>query len=324
MRLGDKATSSRRRPVRAEGRHPARAADLPGPIYEELKHNVLIQEALKQLHGLTGLTAKLCPPSCPKSKIHFGGRDAPFCRQVAALSGGCPICLHLQTQLLHRLENKLKAHQLCCPAGIIHLAVPVVVAGKHVATIVGGSVRLKMPSPARFASCCRQLGLQENNGRLRRLRRAFFTTPALKPAELAAALRLVQTLAQLFALAFNQPAARQAPAADPIPVAVAKRFVGEHLAEPITTRQSAQIAGVTNSYFCRLFHQSTGKTFHDYLATLRVEAAKTALTQTLKPIGEIALMAGFQSISDFNRVFKRQSGMAPSQYRRQHYRAAAA
>jgi ligand-binding sensor protein len=230
MHLGNKASSSRRRPFRAEGRRTARPSDLPRPVYDELKHNALIQEALTQLHELTGLTAKLCRPVCPKSKIQFGGRDAPFCRQVAAFSGGCPVCLRLQTQLLHRLEGKLKPHQLCCPAGIIHLAVPVVVAGNHVATIVGGSVRLKLPSAARFACCCRQLGLDEHNGRLRLLRRAFFSTPTLTPSELAAALRLLQTLAQLFALAPRHLEAGKAPVPEPARVAAVKRFVGDHLA----------------------------------------------------------------------------------------------
>ena len=279
--------------------------------------NPLIHDTLKQFYKLTGLTVKLRPATEPQFKIPV----TAFCRQVTTLSGGCPICQQLQTQLFHRLAAKLKAHQLFCPAGIIHLAVPVVVAGNHVATIVGDSVRLRMPSPARFACCCRQLGLHAHNGRLRLLRRAFFSTPALTPPELAAAVKLLQTLAQFFGLALQQPnpAAHLNP--EPARVVIAKQFVREHLAEPLTTAQAAAAAGVTNSYFCRLFHQSTGQTFHDYLASLRVTAAQAALARTLQPISEIAFAVGFQSIPDFNRVFKHKTQMAPSQYRRTHYQA---
>ena len=323
MRLGSKASSSGRRPPRAERKRIGHPADSPGPVFDELKQTPLVHEALGQLYELTGLRAKLCPATSPKSKIHFGIRDAAFCRQGAALPGGCPVCLRLQTQLSRRLEAKLKAHQLCCPAGIIHLAVPVVVAGKHIATIMGGKARLEMPSPARFACCCRQLGRHENNGRRRLLRRAFFATPVVSRTELSAAIRLLQTLAQLFALALRHPGAGKEPVPEPARVAAAKEFVRAHLAEPTTTRQAAQIAGVTSAHFCRLFRRSTGKTFHDYLAAQRVEAAQEALSRTLKPVGEIALAVGFQSIPDFNRVFKRRTKIAPSQYRRQHYRAAA-
>ena len=141
---------------------------------------------------------------------------------------------------------------------------------------------------------------------------------------MAAALRLLQTLAQLFALAPRHLEAGKAPVPEPARVAAVKRFVGDHLAEPITTRQSAQAVGLTNSYFCRLFHESTGQTFHEYLATLRVEAAKGALARTLQPISEIAFAAGFQSIPDFNRVFKHKTQMTPSQYRRNRGRATVA
>jgi len=305
---------------RCKGKHDGRTATARAAGLNGWHENPLVHDALTQFYKLTGLTVKLRPATEPQSRMPV----TAFCRQVAGLSGGCPVCRQLQTKLFHRLETKLKAHQLCCPAGIIHLAVPVVVAGNHVATIVGGSVRLRMPSPARFACCCRQLGLPPSNGRLRRLRRAFFSTPALTPSELTAAVRLLQTLAQFFGLALQQPSPAAHLNPEPARVATAKQFVREHLAEPLTTAQAAAAAGVTNSYFCRMFHQSTGQTFHDYLATLRVRAAQTALARTLQPVSEIAFAVGFQSIPDFNRVFKHKTQMAPSHYRRLHYRGSGA
>ena len=299
----------------AKGKRTGRLAGARVAGQKGWQENPLVHDALTQFYKLTGLTVKLRPPTEPKSKWP----SATFCRQVGGLSGGCPVCRQLQTRLFQRLTNKLKAHQLCCPAGIIHLAVPVMTAGNHVATIVGGSVRLRMPSPARFACCCRHLGLHAGNGRLRQLRRAFFSTPALTPPELAAAVKLLQTLAQFFGLAFQQPSPAAHLNPEPARVASAKQFVHEHMAEPLTTAQAAAAAGVTGSYFCRLFHQSTGQTFHDYVASLRVKAAQAALARTLQPVSEIAFAVGFQSIPDFNRVFKHKTQMAPSHYRRTHY-----
>jgi len=288
--------------------------------FSDFKRDPSVIEVLKQFHTLTGMVVKLCPPSSPQKMIQFGARDAAFCRQVVADAGSCPICLQIQAHLFQQLDVKLKAQQLCCPAGIVHLAVPVLLAGRHIATIVGGKVRLRLPSPARFAYCCRQLGLAADNGRLRLLRRAFFTTPALTQQELSAAVKLLQSLAQFFVLALKQQGARGGANPESARISAAKRFVRLHLAETLTNGQAAQAAGVTDSYFCRLFHQSTGLTFRDYLATERVEQAKYELAHTLKPISEIALAVGFQSIPDFNRVFKRKTKLSPSQYRRNDFR----
>jgi len=104
--------------------------------------------------------------------------------------------------------------------------------------------------------------------------------------------------------------------ADPIPIASAKRYIEKHLEERITTGQMARAAGLNVSYFCRLFHRVTGITPHAYLAQVRVETAKAALRTTAQSVSEIGFVSGFQSVSDFSRVFKAQVGMSPRAFRR--------
>lgn len=112
--------------------------------------------------------------------------------------------------------------------------------------------------------------------------------------------------------------------ADPPCIDEAKQFVRLHLGERITTRDAAHAQNLTESHFCRLFHRCTGLTFHDYAASVRVEAAKAALADTYQRITDIAMAVGFQSVSDFNRVFKARGHMTPSAYRLQHRHGAAA
>ncbi len=63
-------------------------------------------------------------------------------------------------------------------------------------------------------------------------------------------------------------------------------------------------------------------TFTDYLARVRVEKVKNLLLNSHKRVSEAAFEAGFQSLSRFNRVFRKTVGEAPSTYRERIHRAA--
>jgi AraC-like DNA-binding protein len=64
-----------------------------------------------------------------------------------------------------------------------------------------------------------------------------------------------------------------------------------------------------------MFKKSTGMTFTDYLARVRVERVKALLLNPHKRVSEAAFEAGVQSLSQFNRVFRRLEGCAPSAHR---------
>jgi len=68
-------------------------------------------------------------------------------------------------------------------------------------------------------------------------------------------------------------------------------------------------------HFCKTFRKATGLTFVDYLARVRIERIKSLLSDPYKRVSEAAFEAGFQSLSQFNRVFRRVAGEAPSAYR---------
>ncbi|OGF51194.1 MAG: hypothetical protein A2231_02200 [Candidatus Firestonebacteria bacterium RIFOXYA2_FULL_40_8] len=75
-------------------------------------------------------------------------------------------------------------------------------------------------------------------------------------------------------------------------------------------------AGVTKEYFCDIFKRITGKTFTEYVNSLRVEHAARLLKSTGLKASEIALESGFNDISYFNRVFKEQKALSPQAFRK--------
>lgn len=96
----------------------------------------------------------------------------------------------------------------------------------------------------------------------------------------------------------------------------AKRYIEENYADPnLSLNLLAEQCKTTTSYLSRLFKESFGINFVDYLNQYRIEKAKELLMTTSKPVKEIASTSGFNSQQNFIRVFKKHAGMTPGQYK---------
>ena len=91
-------------------------------------------------------------------------------------------------------------------------------------------------------------------------------------------------------------------------------FVINNFQHEISLETVAELAFMTTNAFCRFFKNRTHKTFFQFLIELRLKHACQLLNDTELPIAEIAEKSGFNSISNFNRQFKAQKGVSPSQY----------
>lgn len=93
-------------------------------------------------------------------------------------------------------------------------------------------------------------------------------------------------------------------------------YLHSHFRENPTLTQLAAVAGFNKNYFSGLFHASTGKTYKEYINTLKLEhAKKLALTSTI-PVTEICYASGFNSLTNFLRVFKNEYGVSPAAMRK--------
>lgn len=94
-------------------------------------------------------------------------------------------------------------------------------------------------------------------------------------------------------------------------------YIGDHYTEPLTRQEIAKAVGYNESYVSHLFSQTLKTTLPDYIHSLRVSDATRLLTQTDLSVTRIALDLGFGSLRNFNRVFLKETGMTPTQYRNQ-------
>lgn len=93
-----------------------------------------------------------------------------------------------------------------------------------------------------------------------------------------------------------------------------KAFVQQRLHEDLSLSGVSRHLRVSTYHLSRVFRQEAGITFTEYIARLRVEHVKEALLNPNLRISEAAYGAGFQSISQFNRVFLRYAGESPTDY----------
>lgn len=92
-------------------------------------------------------------------------------------------------------------------------------------------------------------------------------------------------------------------------------YVHSHYREPITRKDIARSIGYNESYISHVFSHVLHMGVTQYIHTLRVDDAERLLSQTKLPVTQIATELGFGSIRNFNRVFLKQTGMTPKDYR---------
>ena len=92
-------------------------------------------------------------------------------------------------------------------------------------------------------------------------------------------------------------------------------YMQDHLTEPISVQQLADMVYVSKSYLSRLFKQKTGVSLMDYLNSLRMESAKAMLVASNLNTEEIAYQTGYHSTKFFYRAFRAYTGMSTREYR---------
>ena len=93
-------------------------------------------------------------------------------------------------------------------------------------------------------------------------------------------------------------------------------YIKKHFREHLTIDEIAAHTGYSKFYFCHCFKELTGSTLGAYINKYRSDYAYTLLTHTDMSIGSIAAECGFEDVSYFTKVFKKNVGVLPSHIRK--------
>jgi AraC-like DNA-binding protein len=109
--------------------------------------------------------------------------------------------------------------------------------------------------------------------------------------------------------------------AEPVEIWKARKFIHEHSDDEVSLTKVAKAVNISANHFSEKFKEVTGINFVDYVARIRVGTARDLLRNSDLRISEIAFAVGFQSLSQFNRVFKKLTRQSPTQFRAPHQRS---
>jgi AraC-like DNA-binding protein len=224
----------------------------------------------------------------------------------------CAACLQLQQRA--EAEAITGPKTLQCYAGLSETAVPVRVGHQVLGYIQTGQVFLRAPSRKSFQAIAPLLPPVGAGGDTRGFEAAYFQTRVVTKKHYESVLRLLAVFAEHLATISNQMLLMALTAESPM-VAKVRAYVAARQREALCLDEVAHEVNMSAAYFSKVFRRTTGLTFTEYLARERTESAKQMLLNFNARVSEVAYAAGFQSLSQFNRVFHRIAGETPTCYR---------
>jgi AraC-like DNA-binding protein/ligand-binding sensor protein len=282
-------------------------------LVDTLAHSEVYQQYERAFSETTGLPVTLRPVESWQMPHRGKRHENPFCALMAQKSRACAACLQTQQQLSEKATSE--AATITCLHGLSDTAVPVRAGERVLGYLQTGQVFSKRPSQAQFERTVRLadewgLGVDREE-----LKKAYFGTRVLSCKQYACIVQLLNIFAEHLSMVGNQVFVQHQNSEPPV-ITRAKAYIQQHHAEDISLGQVAKAMNTSVFYFCKMFKKATGINFTDYLSRVRIEKAKNLLLNPNLRISEIAFEVGFQSLTHFNRVFKKIVGQSPTAYRK--------
>lgn len=281
-------------------------------LISRLQNSAIFRDYREAFETTTGLPLALRTTGSFRPPLENSKKLNPFCALMAASNRSCAACLQMQQRLEEDAENGPRTVE--CFAGLSESAVPVRVGSNVPGYLQTGQVLLRKPTAARFVKITRQLAEWNIQIDAEQLKAAYFRTRVLTKLQYDSVLRLLDIFAQHLAVQSNQIVVSEASVESPV-VTKARQYIATHLGSELSLPEVARAVNMSAYYFCKLFKRALGFTFTSYVSRSRVEHTKQLLLNPHTRVSEAAFEAGFQSLSQFNRAFRRITGESPTTYR---------
>ena len=284
-----------------------------GNIIKALAESKIYRDYEKAFSEATGLPVALTPVETWKLP-HSGKKfENEFCAMMARKSKSCAACLNTQERLTKNARTEARSER--CEMGMIDAAVPVKLGNELIGFLKTGQVFCQKPTAAQYAQVAEKLrgwGLPVDD----EVEEMYFGIRVMTPTQYQSMIQLLTIFSQHLSMVSNQVAVQQDNAELPM-ISRAKSYIQTNQNEDLSLGQVAKAVNTSTFYFCKMFKKATGLNFTEYLSRVRIEKAKNLLLNPNLRISEIAFEVGFQSLTHFNRVFKKMVGQSPTEYREQ-------
>ncbi len=243
---------------------------------------------------------------------HGKRMENSFCALTAEKSQTCAACLQFQEDLGRDALDKPATRT--CAFGLCETAVPVKLGLQTIGFLQTGQVLRTPPTEKSFQQAVRFAKKLEVDIDNQVMKQAYFTTPVISQRKLDTATSLLTIFADHLAMKSNQLYVQTTHAESPV-ISKAKEYIGNHCSEQLSLRQVSSAVNLSLFYFSKQFRKATGLSFTQFVSRTRIEKAKNSLLNPNMRVSEIAYAVGFQSLTHFNRVFKKIVRQSPTDYR---------
>ena len=280
-------------------------------LVEMLLRSRLFRDYENVFTKATGLPLALRPLEYWQLEHHQKTNENRFCALLAEKPATLAVCLQSHAEIIEHTGDIPRTET--CPFGLTETAVPVRLGGKTIGFLRIGQVLRRsaiQSDKSRAAAKLKECGIPFTGT----IRKAWETTPIIPKDKYSAIVRLLTFFAEQLSSLINQIVLERQNAEPPL-VQKARQYIEQHKMEPLSLAAVAQASGASVFHFCKVFKKTTGLKFTDYVARVRLEDAKTQLLNPSRRISEVAYDVGFQSLTQFNRMFKRVFGVSPTEFR---------
>ncbi len=240
-----------------------------------------------------------------------GDHHHEFCNFMRKHNDSCKTCMHLGEK--HpEVKDTL---QYACFAGINISAVPIKVHQETIGYLQTGEVLLESLTPEKLEGTTRQLLEWGIELEAEKLKEFMHEGKILSPKQYEAVVKMLE----IFAKHISEIASRLSVSPDlnePEGIKKSRKYINKHSDERISLDDVASIANMSASHFCRVFKKATDMNFSDYLSRVRIEKAKKMLLESNFTMTHVAYDTGFNSVTDFNRTFKKVTGETPTNFKK--------
>ena len=282
-------------------------------LIDALRRSKLFRSYEQVFSEATGLPLALRPVDYWQLEHQGKKNENPFCALLAERPATLAVCLQAHEEMIRHTGDL--PHTVICPFGLTETAVPVKLGLRTIGYLRIGQVLRHTPARSDTTKVSRELA--RNRVRFTgEIRKAWEKNPFIPPEKYNAIVRLLTFFADQLSGLSNQLVTEKNNAEPPL-VLKAREYIDKHKTEELSLATVAKVAGASVFHFCKVFHKTTGLKFTDYVARVRLEDARTRLLNPNLRISEIAYDVGFQSLTQFNRTFKRVFGQSPTEFREQ-------
>jgi AraC-like DNA-binding protein/ligand-binding sensor protein len=279
-------------------------------LLEALAQSKVYRRYERTFMEATGLPLALRPVEFFGLPFQGKKNENGFCAFLAG-KGSCSLCLQTQGRCASNPGEQPRSLQ--CAFGLTETRVPVRLGGRVIGLLATGQIFTRPRKAKLFENSIRRF-FAHGSAAEKKAAQLWKQSPSMAPLRYEATVQLLSFFANQLSSLGNQIVTEQTND-EPVMVSRARQFIAQNKQESLTLTAVAHAAGASIFHFCKVFRKATGLKFTDYVSRVRLEDAKALLLNPNLRISEVAYDVGFQSLTQFNRTFRRIFGQSPTEFR---------